>query len=284
MILNKTTGKNLTPQEFATATAEKIRKRLADDIIATGRDLESVKSRLDHGEFANWLKFEFDWSIKTAERMMSVARQFGKNDNLSNLTIQKTALYLLAAPSTPDEVRQEAVERAQNGERITHATAKRLVDDARGKRGQTPAKAETTESRDPLEEALNFGCRLGELATIVLDQGAPVLVEAVRAGHIPLDTAASLAAGKTKEEQATILEASRTDEGKISVGKVNRAIVKGTGEATPEQRHRAIAAQYAATNFLKRSSLVFLGRDNPCRKEAFDGVIRWLKDSYADKL
>jgi hypothetical protein len=39
----------------------------------------------------------------------------------------KEALYLLAEPSTPDEARQAAIERAEAGERITHSTAKNIV-------------------------------------------------------------------------------------------------------------------------------------------------------------
>jgi hypothetical protein len=37
------------------------------------------------------------------------------------------ALYLLAKPSVPDEVRQEAIDRAATGERITRAEAEKMI-------------------------------------------------------------------------------------------------------------------------------------------------------------
>ncbi len=42
-----------------------------------------------------------------------------------------SALYLLAAPSTPKAVRQEAIERAQAGEPITYSTAREMVQEYR---------------------------------------------------------------------------------------------------------------------------------------------------------
>jgi Carboxymuconolactone decarboxylase family len=54
-----------------------------------------------------------------------------KSDNLSDLQIDISALYLLAAPGTPEPVREAVVERAREGERITHADAKAVVQIAR---------------------------------------------------------------------------------------------------------------------------------------------------------
>src|SRR5262245_54211183 len=66
---------------------------------------------------------------------MSVAERFGANPKLiSDLTIQPTAAYLLAAPSVPDEARQVAIEKAEAGEEITVATAREIVAEAKKKR------------------------------------------------------------------------------------------------------------------------------------------------------
>jgi hypothetical protein len=62
---------------------------------------------------------------KSAERFMSVAERLGdKFDSVSNLSL--TALYELAAPSTPEEVRTEVAERVAAGESITTAEVKEL--------------------------------------------------------------------------------------------------------------------------------------------------------------
>ena len=100
-------------------------RRTANDIIHIGQKLKEVKSQLGHGYFRRWLKIEFDWSIWTATKFMQVADKF-KCVKFSHLDIAPSALYELAAPSTPDFVRFEAIERASHGETITHSKAKAI--------------------------------------------------------------------------------------------------------------------------------------------------------------
>lgn len=102
-------------------------KRTARDIIEIGEKLIEVKSRLPHGEFGKWLEGEFGWADRTAQRFMNVASVF-KSDTVSDLDIQTKALYLLAAPSTPEAARSEAIRLAENGQRVTHREAKDLVE------------------------------------------------------------------------------------------------------------------------------------------------------------
>src|SRR5262249_59011084 len=45
-------------------------------------------------------------------------------------TVPVSALYLLARPSTPAEVREEVIERAEAGDRITVAAVKKVVEQA----------------------------------------------------------------------------------------------------------------------------------------------------------
>jgi hypothetical protein len=101
-------------------------RRSAQDIIEIGKKLSEVKQQLGHGNFRNWLKSEFNWSLSTAARFMQVSEQF-KNVNLMYLQIATSALYSLAAPSTPEEARIEALRRAALGEVITHTSAKDLI-------------------------------------------------------------------------------------------------------------------------------------------------------------
>jgi hypothetical protein len=56
---------------------------------------------------------------------MGVAESFGsKTEIISEMAIDPTAAYLLAAPSAPDAARETALERAGTGERITTSVAK----------------------------------------------------------------------------------------------------------------------------------------------------------------
>jgi Protein of unknown function (DUF3102) len=62
-----------------------------------------VKARLKHGQFLEWIEREFAWSDWTARAFMNVHEKF-KSENFSNLEIDVSALYLIAAPSTPEWV------------------------------------------------------------------------------------------------------------------------------------------------------------------------------------
>ena len=119
---------------------ERIR-RTAQDIVDIGEDLIEVKDQLEHGNFGLWLKLEFDWDERTARRFMSVAAMM-KSDtvsvlsraDLSKMDIGAGALYILAAKSTPQEVRREALERAYRGEQMTQSKVKELVKERKAKR------------------------------------------------------------------------------------------------------------------------------------------------------
>lgn len=125
---------NLAVIRFHTEAIKERIRRTAQDIIEIGERLLDVKQRLPHGQFGLWLLFEFGWDERTAQRFMSVSAMF-KNDKLSDLSkaaldkasIDQSALYLLAAKSTPQEVRHEVLERACLGETISHAKVKQIL-------------------------------------------------------------------------------------------------------------------------------------------------------------
>ncbi len=99
-------------------------------IIEVGRELIAAKAECGHGNWLGWLKDEFGWSEATAKNYMNVARAFGaKSLPGSDLpgTIDAHALYALASPRVPQIVRDEAVERAEAGERITKAEANEMI-------------------------------------------------------------------------------------------------------------------------------------------------------------
>lgn len=100
-------------------------RRTAKNTMEIGQKLIEVKEELGHGRFTNWLRIEFNWSDSAARKFMQVTRQF-KSVNFTDLNISSSALYLLAAPSIPEAARQEAIERANQGETITHTKAKAI--------------------------------------------------------------------------------------------------------------------------------------------------------------
>lgn len=108
-----------------TSEIKSLMRKTAQDIVEIGHKLIEVKNELPHGEFLNWLESEFGWTDRTAQRFMNVANSF-KNDNLSDLNIGTSALYMLSEPSTPEPARQEAIERAEKGESVSYSDAKEL--------------------------------------------------------------------------------------------------------------------------------------------------------------
>jgi hypothetical protein len=102
-------------------------------IIEIGRELIAAKADLAHGQWLPWLDAEFGWSDNTAHRYMQVARAFQipHSGEFGELTIDATALYALSAPDVPQAVRDEALSRAEDGERITKTEADQMVADAR---------------------------------------------------------------------------------------------------------------------------------------------------------
>lgn len=95
-------------------------QRSAQDIWEIGQRLADVREQLKHGQFDAWLKAEFDWSRRTAYNFINVYETFGERANLAQVDIATSALYLLAAPSTPEDLREEYLLKAYDGEKITH--------------------------------------------------------------------------------------------------------------------------------------------------------------------
>ena len=106
-------------------------RRMASDVVAIGCLLLDVKEKLEHGQFTAWIKHYFGWSQQTASNMMRAGEMFGKLPNFGDLTIDTSAVYLLASMTCPDDLREEILTRASKGERITHATVREAIDELR---------------------------------------------------------------------------------------------------------------------------------------------------------
>lgn len=92
-----------------------------------GQILFDIQANTAHGEFLLLLSAEFpEWSYRSVYRFINLYQSF-KFDTVSNLNAGLKALYLLSAPSTPDEARLEAITRSENGETITYKTASEIV-------------------------------------------------------------------------------------------------------------------------------------------------------------
>ncbi|WP_138505850.1 DUF3102 domain-containing protein [Nostoc sp. PA-18-2419] len=115
-------------------------RRSAQDIWEIGHKLAEVRSQLKHGQFETWLKAEFGWSRRTAYNFINVYETLAERANLAQIDIATSALYLLAAPSTPQNVREELLQRAHQGETITYKSTRQVIESEKSK--SAPASCE----------------------------------------------------------------------------------------------------------------------------------------------
>lgn len=135
-------------------------ERTVQDIIEIGIDLNKVKASLGHGLFLRWIEAEFGMSQASAYRFMQVADGYG-NKLITVINFEPSILYALAAPSTPQEVRDQVEELVLDGEKVTVAdikamkeqfaserkTLKQQIDDAKFKAKDAKASADEFSSQ-----------------------------------------------------------------------------------------------------------------------------------------
>lgn len=130
--------------QTTTAEIKALLGRTAQNLVAIGEKLQTVKAQLPHGQWEAWLHAEFDWSPSSALKLMQVAQRF-KSVNLTDVRIDVSSLYLLSAPSTPAAAAEEAMTIARQVGPVSYIRAKALVNKHRGvvtldayKAGQAP--------------------------------------------------------------------------------------------------------------------------------------------------
>jgi Protein of unknown function (DUF3102) len=123
-------GTEIEADAFLAETASAIRKlakNVVRDVVQIGGLLIEAKARCGHGNWLPWLKREFDWSERTARRFTGVY-EMAKTANVSDLeSLEISALYQLAAPSTPESVRDDVFARVRAGEALTLSDVRHAV-------------------------------------------------------------------------------------------------------------------------------------------------------------
>ena len=110
--------------------ATRIRARATGFYVEIGRDLIAAQEVLGHGRFVNWLAAEFGWTDRTARNFMSAARLVEGNSEIVSV-LPATAIYKLAAPSTPEAARDAIIARAIEGEPLTVRHVSSAIREAR---------------------------------------------------------------------------------------------------------------------------------------------------------
>ncbi len=136
---------------LAQRAAEEIKPRLrraTEDILTIGNRLAVVREYLPHGQWMAWIETEFAMDYRTAHNFTLVAERFGgKSANFANL--KPSALYALAAPSTPDDAIVEVEARIANGHTPTVAQTKTIIAEVRAGLVPAPAEPQASASAPP---------------------------------------------------------------------------------------------------------------------------------------
>ena len=142
-------------------------RQTVQNIVEIGEKLTQAKAELGHGNFTRWLKYEFEWQERSARNFMRVAEVF-KTANFADLDFAASALYLLAAPSVPEVVRETALSMAHNGETITYSKAKNLVENYKQSQQDVSNEVNTVEIAE--DELIPVSELTEQLPTIEISQ------------------------------------------------------------------------------------------------------------------
>lgn len=110
------------------------------NIVAIGRELLSVKEMLPHGQFHPWLEAEFGMSPRSAQNYMAAVGLYDKNETVALL--EPSVIYALAAPSTPEPVRQEILTKIESGEKLPPFAVKSIIAEAKRKQAEESRPAD----------------------------------------------------------------------------------------------------------------------------------------------
>lgn len=147
-------------REWLRQTTETIRtalKRTAANLVQVGRALADARGRLPRGQWEEWAAAEMPWSLPTSRRLIRVGMTFGDVSRTDQIDrFGSSALYAFCSPGCPPAARAYALELAADGQRITHALAKEILDahrrepdpDAKEVRGYAKAAKQLDATRD----------------------------------------------------------------------------------------------------------------------------------------
>jgi Protein of unknown function (DUF3102) len=130
-ISKRTSSRKAALAEHVTAIRT-LGKQTIENIVEIGRRLIECKKLVGPRNFGCWLDKEFRWSERHARNFMyAYELAESKSENFSELDLPISAIFLLAAPSVPEPVRDEILGRAKAGEKVKHKEVKRAIAEAK---------------------------------------------------------------------------------------------------------------------------------------------------------
>lgn len=218
---------------------DSVRRTALSGAIEIGRRLTEAKELLQHGEWGDWLKREFEFSQSTASRLMQLFREYGadqgslfgaetKYATLQNISVSN-ALRLIAIP---DEEREEFA--AEHD--IEHKSAREVEELIRQKK-EADARAERAE-RELKESDEGHALAMAELSE-QLQEAEQAARDAKSIAQTANDRVKALA--DERDGMAAELEELRSRPVEVAVEVDEEAIKKAAEEAKAEAEQKARA-------------------------------------------
>lgn len=112
-----------------TIRAKEILKRTARNVIELSQIAHDVHEAYGYQRYIQWVQADLGLSDRMGEKFLNVHSNFTEKISV-DYEIATSALYLLSAPSTPEPAREEALSRAESGEKISSKLAKEIAEQA----------------------------------------------------------------------------------------------------------------------------------------------------------
>jgi Protein of unknown function (DUF3102) len=142
-------GQRRAAAELAEHAAEirRLGKQVVEDVIEIGARLSECRAILkDDRGWRAWLKHELRLSPQSAGRFIQVHKLAQERSNLERVDLPVSALYLLAAPSTPEAAKTEVIARAEAGEVLSVSGVRGVIE------SKEPATGKKRTKRKPAYE------------------------------------------------------------------------------------------------------------------------------------
>lgn len=127
---------NGTMDESHAVRIDKAKVGIVKNVLVIGAELTKAHDKLAHagnGVFCRWVEERCGFAISSAYNYMNASEMFGPGKVFPKFgkTLDDSTMFLLAKPSTPKQALDEALSRAESGEKITHKIAKEIVAERR---------------------------------------------------------------------------------------------------------------------------------------------------------
>ena len=116
-------------REEAKQAAQRIRIHLESakkSFLTVGKELQAMKAKLHHGQFEKWIKIEFGMQPRSARNYISAAKLYDVEPEAA-MKLAPTAVYELAARSTPETVKADIIAQVKGGKVPTPKQVKAAI-------------------------------------------------------------------------------------------------------------------------------------------------------------